>query len=69
MNKFRKETLKSRIIKLAALKGTGAPAELALRLEISERSVKRIVKEIREEGIEIRYSKTRGSYVTDENFY
>ena len=69
MNKFRKETLKSRILKLAALKGTGPPSELALRLEISERSVKRFVKEIREEGIDIRYCKTRGSYVMDEKFY
>jgi biotin operon repressor len=50
------------------LKSTGAPAELALRFEISERSVKRIVKEIREEGTEIRYSQLRRSYVTDENY-
>ena len=68
MNKFQKETLKVRLLKLASLKSTGAPAELAVRFEISERSVKRIVKEIREDGIDLRYSQSRRSYVTDENF-
>jgi hypothetical protein len=68
MNKFQKETLKKRIVRLARMKSTGAPAELAFRLEISERSVKRFVKEIREEGTDIRYSQTRMSYVTEDNF-
>jgi len=68
MNKFQKETLKVRLLKLATLKSTGAPADLALRFEISERSVKRIVKEIREEGTDIRYSQLRRSYVTDKNY-
>jgi biotin operon repressor len=68
MNKFQRDTLKLRLLKLATLKSTGAPAELALRFEISERSVKRIVKEIREEGTNIRYSQIRRSYVTDEDY-
>jgi len=68
MNKFQKETLKMRLLKLATLKSTGAPADLALRFEISERSVKRIVKEIREEGTYIRYSQLRRSYVTEEDY-
>ena len=68
MNRFQKKTLKVRLLKLATLKGTGAPADLALRFEISERSVKRIVKEIREEGTDIRYSQLRRSYVTDKNY-
>jgi biotin operon repressor len=68
MNKFQKETMKMRLLKLATLKSTGAPAELALRFEISERSVKRLVKEIRDEGIQIRYSQFRRSYVTGEEF-
>jgi transposase len=68
MNKFQKETYKMRLLKLAILKSTGAPAELASRFEISERSVKRIVKEIREEGTYLRYSQSRQSYVTDENY-
>lgn len=68
MNKFQRETLKLRLLKLASLKSTGTPADLALRFEISERSIKRIVKELREEGNDIRYSQSRGSYVTDEDF-
>jgi len=68
MNKFQKETLKKRLLKLAMLKSTGAPAELALRFEISERSVKRIVKELREDGIDLRYSQLSRSYVTDKYF-
>jgi transposase len=68
MNKFQKETLKMRLLKLAMLKSTGAPAELALRFEISERSVKRIVRELREEGTDLRYSQSRRSYVTEEDY-
>jgi len=68
MNKFRKETLKVRLLKLAALKCTGAPADLADRFEISERHVKRIVKEIREDGTNIWYCQSRRSYVTGEEY-
>jgi biotin operon repressor len=68
MKKYQRKSLKERILKLSRLKSTGAPAELAIRLDISERSVKRFVKEIRDEGTDIRYSKTRSSYVTGENF-
>jgi transposase len=68
MNKFRKETLKIRLLKLADLKCTGAPADLASRFDISVRHVKRIVKEIRDSGTDIRYSQSRRSYVTDEDF-
>jgi hypothetical protein len=42
--------IKLRILRLAALKSTGRPADLAIRFNISERSVKRIVGEIRNEG-------------------
>ena len=65
MNKLQKQSYKDRIVNLARLKGTGTPAALALRLEISERSVKRIVREIREEGTDIRYCQIRMTYVTD----
>ena len=68
MNKFQRETLKIRILKLAALKSTGTPLEMAYRFEVSERSIKRIVKELRDEGNEIRYSQVRRSYVTNEDY-
>jgi hypothetical protein len=68
MNKFRKETLKVRLLKLAALECTGAPSDLAVRFEISERHVKRIVKEIRDDGTNIWYCQSRRSYIMGENF-
>ena len=68
MKKFQKETLKVRLLKLAVLKSTGPPADLALTLEISERTVKRFVKEIRDEGTAIRYCQFSRSYVTDKDY-
>jgi transcription initiation factor IIE alpha subunit len=68
MNKFHRESLKVRLLKLVILKSTGSPADLAIRFEISERSVKRIVKEIRDAGTQIRYSQSRRSYVTEEEY-
>jgi len=68
MNKFQRQTLKSRLIKLAKLKCTGPPAVLAYRLETSERSIKRLVKEMRDEGVVITYCHSRRSYVTDEEY-
>jgi len=68
MKKIERETLKVRILRLADLQCTGSPAELAYRFEVSERSIKRIVSEIRGEGKEIRFSPTRKSYVTGREF-
>jgi biotin operon repressor len=67
MNKLQKQSYKDRIVNLARLKSTGPPADLAFRLEISERSVKRFVKEIREEGTDIWYCQTIMSYVAEKN--
>ncbi len=68
MNKFHRETIKVRILKLATLKSTGAPSDLAFRFDISERSVKRIIKELRDKGTEIRYCQSRRSYVTGGDY-
>lgn len=68
MTKFEKENLKNRILRLATLRGTGTPADLATRLGFSERSIKRIIRELRDEGNEIRYCQTRGTYVLDRNY-
>lgn len=68
MTRCKRENLKARILKLAALKSTGTPCELAIRLEISERTVKRIIREIREDGYEIEYCHIRRTYVTGENY-
>jgi len=68
MTRYEKENIKVRILKLAALKSTGRPANLASRFEISERSVKRIVREIRSEGKELRFSQNVGSYVIEKEY-
>jgi predicted DNA-binding transcriptional regulator YafY len=68
MTRINREYLKVRILRLACLKSTGSPAELAYRFEVSERSIKRMVSEIREEGREIRYCPVRRSYVTESEY-
>jgi DNA-binding Lrp family transcriptional regulator len=65
MNKFEKACIKKRILKLASLKCTGTPADLASKFEISERTVKRIIKEMRDEGSLIRFDYLRSSYVIE----
>lgn len=67
MNKFERACIKSRIIKLAGLRGTGTPADLAYRFETSERSVKRLVRELRGEGYNIYYDHNCVSYVLRKN--
>ena len=63
MKKLERISIKRRILKLARLKSTGTPAELALKFEISERSVKRIIRELREEGDVLKYDYSSMSYV------
>ena len=63
MKKLERTCIKRRILKLARLKSTGTPAELANKFEISERSVKRIIKELREEGEVLKYDYSSMSYV------
>ncbi len=68
MKRSERNNLKQRILRLAGLKCTGSPSDLALKLEISERSVKRIVSELREDGKEIRFSQVNRSYVTGQGY-
>jgi hypothetical protein len=66
MNNLDKKNFKIRLLKLALLKSTGTPADLAFRFEISERSIKRIVSELRVEGVNIKFSQPAITYLTDE---
>jgi transposase len=68
MSKIDRKNLKFRIVRLARLKSTGSPGDLATRFGISKRSVKRIVCEIRSEGLDLRYSQILGSYITYNDF-
>jgi DNA-binding Lrp family transcriptional regulator len=51
---------------MAMLRSTGTPAELAEKLDLSPRTVKRIIKELREEGTNLRFDNYRGSYKLEE---
>ncbi len=66
MTRFEKDCIKERILNLARLRGTGTPADLGKKFEISERSIKRIVKEMREEGFDLRFDYACISYVLVE---
>ncbi|MBN2861735.1 MAG: hypothetical protein JXN62_01145 [Bacteroidales bacterium] len=68
MTRHDRHNIKVRILRLAALRSTGRPADLAYRFDISERSVKRFVREIKQEGNDIRFSPVAGSYVTEEEY-
>jgi len=63
MTHHERNMVKVRILKLASLECTGSPNNLALMFEISERSIKRLVREIRNEGKNVRYCHLRRSYV------
>ncbi len=69
MAKLNREHLTVCILKLADLRYTGSPAELAVRLGISERSVKRIIGDMRKGGQRIRYSRPNFSYVRENEYY
>jgi biotin operon repressor len=51
-----------RIDQLIRLKATNTPAELAKRLNISERNIYRIIKKLKELGCPIYFDKERKSY-------
>jgi DNA-binding Lrp family transcriptional regulator len=66
MNKLERSCVKGRILNMAMLRSTGTPAELAEKLDISARTVKRIIKELREEGTYLRFDYIRRSYKLEE---
>ncbi len=66
MTNLDKKNFKIRLLKLALLKCTGTPADLAFRFGISDRSIKRFVRELKDEGVNINYSQLAVSYLTDE---
>jgi DNA invertase Pin-like site-specific DNA recombinase len=66
MNSLEKKSFKIRLLRLALLKCTGTPADLAFRFGISDRTVKRIVSELRSEGVTLNFCQSTISYLTDE---
>ncbi|NJO02342.1 MAG: HTH domain-containing protein [Bacteroidia bacterium] len=45
---------------------TGTPGELAQKLEVSERTAKRMIAQLRESGLDIRYCRYENSYILEK---
>jgi len=54
---------------LAARHSTGSPSQLAARLDVSVRTVERMVQQLRDRGYSITYNRFRNSYVIDEDSF
>ncbi|MCY1634600.1 hypothetical protein [Marinifilum sp. D737] len=65
MNITENKEVKKKVIKLAAHKSTGRPKELDDMLGFCERNLYRIIEAIKDEGINIRYSRPLKSYIID----
>ena len=63
MGLLEKLQLLERIHGYIARKGTGPPRIFARKIGISERSLYRILAELKENGIDIQYDKVRETYV------
>ena len=57
--------IKNCILKLIRLKSAGTPAELASRFGISERSIKRMIHELKQEGHRIVFWHAGNTYIID----
>jgi len=53
---------------LAERKRTGCPKELAGKLDVSERTILRMIRRLKEMGVPIEFSRTRNSYVMEETY-
>ena len=63
MMKFIEYSRKLEAIKyMAAHKQTGNPRELAKKLDVSERTAERMVQQLRDNGLHIRFNRFRNSY-------
>jgi biotin operon repressor len=67
MTKSEKTLIKDRIYNLILRRYTGSPGELASTLNLSERTVKRLIKELRDEGKHIIYDNNCISYIIIED--
>lgn len=53
----------SYVLDLIHHSGTGSPAELAHRLNISEKTVRRMINQLRQQGYNIKYCRIKKSYI------
>ena len=65
MNITENEKLKKQILRMAKGKSTGSPKELAYLLGVSERNLFRLIESIKDESINIKYSRVLNTYTLD----
>jgi DNA-binding Lrp family transcriptional regulator len=69
MKLFEEVNLLQRLDQFFRLKATGTPCELAQKLGLSERQVRRIIEELKDLGMPIEYCKKRQTYLYKENVF
>ncbi|MFA8433913.1 MAG: HTH domain-containing protein [Marinifilaceae bacterium] len=67
MNIFEDFEKLERIKKLASLKATGTPKELAFKIGVSERTLYRMIDYLRDYGNDIFYSRSLRTYILTEH--
>lgn len=68
MTRDRRNIIKERLLRRIRMQTTGSPADLAELLGIHERSVKRIVSELRDEGYNIVFWHAGNTYVIRRDY-
>lgn len=66
MNITQNNKLVERVKDLAVKKATGTPKQLADKLNVSERSIYRIIQYLRDCGTKLNYCRARQTYVLEE---
>jgi DNA-binding Lrp family transcriptional regulator len=63
MTRDKRQRIKERLLQLIRMQATGTPADLAWLFGISERSVKRLISELRREGYIIAFMHSANTYI------
>lgn len=67
MTRDKRQKIKERLLVQIRMQATGSPADLAWRYGISERSVKRLISEMRDDGYNIVFRHSCNTYILMED--
>jgi len=56
------------LLRLIRLRAAGPPAELAVKFGVSERSIKRLIRELKSDGYKIEFWRSGNIYILDPEF-
>ena len=68
MTRDKRQRIKERLLQLIRMQATGTPADLAWLFGISERSVKRLINELRKEGYNIVFLHSANTYILRKDY-